>query len=148
MKIYTSALLSGMVFGLGLAISGMTDPANIQGFLDITRDWRPHLALVMGSALVVSGLFFQIVVPRLKAPLFAASFMMPLTSVVDQKLIIGAVLFGVGWGISGLCPGPAVAGLAYLEPKILGFIVAMALGFKVADWLSAQMVPKQSEQQV
>ena len=148
MKIYASALLSSMVFGLGLGISGMTDPANIQGFLDITRDWRPHLALVMGSALVVSGLFFQIVVPRLKAPLFAASFMMPLTSVVDQKLIIGAVLFGVGWGISGLCPGPAVAGLAYFEPKILGFIVAMALGFKVADWLSAQMVPKQSEQQV
>ena len=148
MKIHASALLSGMIFGLGLAISGMTDPENIQGFLDITRDWRPHLALVMGSALVVSGLFFQIVVPRLKAPLFAASFMMPLTSVVDQKLIIGAVLFGVGWGISGLCPGPAVAGLAYLEPKILGFIVAMALGFKVADWLSAQMVPKQSEQQV
>ncbi len=148
MKIYASALLSGMVFGLGLAISGMTDPANIQGFLDITRDWRPHLALVMGSALVVSTLFFQFVVPRLKGPLFTASFLLPLTSVVDQKLIIGAVLFGVGWGISGLCPGPAVAGLAYLEPKILGFIVAMALGFKVADWLSAQMVPKQSEQQV
>jgi uncharacterized membrane protein YedE/YeeE len=148
MKIYASALLSGMVFGLGLAISGMTDPANIQGFLDITRDWRPHLALVMGSALVVSGLFFQIVVPRLKGPLFAASFMMPLASAVDQKLIGGAALFGLGWGISGLCPGPAIAGLAYLEPKILGFIVAMALGFKVADWLSAQMVPKQSVQQV
>ena len=96
MKIYASAVLSGMVFGLGLAISGMTDPANIQGFLDITRDWRPHLALVMGSALVVSGLFFQIVVPRLKAPLFAASFMMPLASAVDQKLIGGAALFGLG----------------------------------------------------
>jgi uncharacterized membrane protein YedE/YeeE len=74
--------------------------------------------------------------------------MMPLASAVDQKLIGGAALFGLGWGISGLCPGPAIAGLAYLEPKILGFIVAMAMGFKVADWLSAQMVPKQSVQQV
>lgn len=148
MKIKASALLSGMVFGLGLAISGMTDPANIKGFLDITRDWRPHLALVMGSALVVSVFFFQLVFPRLKGPLFTESFLLPLTSVVDQKLIIGAGLFGVGWGISGLCPGPAVAGLAYLEPKIMGFMVAMALGFKAADWLSAQMTPRQREQEL
>ncbi len=144
MKIYLSALLSGIVFGLGLAISGMTDPANIQGFLDITRDWRPHLALVMGSALVVSTVFFQLAVPRLKGPMFAKAFMVPITSVIDQKLIIGAVLFGMGWGISGLCPGPALAGLGYLEPKVFGFLVVMALGFKAADWLSAQMDLKQS----
>jgi uncharacterized membrane protein YedE/YeeE len=97
------------------------------------------VALVMGAALAVTFPFFQWGLPRLKQPLAGGDFHLPLTKLIDKPLIIGALLFGAGWGLSGLCPGPALAGIAYLEPKVLGFIVTMIIGFKVADFVRPVM---------
>ena len=129
-------LLLGGLFGIGLVLAGMTDPAYIRGFLDVTGDWRPELAFVMASALVISALFFQLIQPKMARPLFAEGFSMPTASQIDGRLIGGAFLFGMGWAVSGYCPGPGVASLAYLEPKAFVFVGSMLVGFKLADWLA------------
>ena len=129
-------LLLGGLFGTGLVLAGMTDPTYIRGFLDVTGEWRPELAFVMASALVISSLFFQLIQPRMVKPLFAEGFSMPTASQIDGRLIGGAFLFGMGWAVSGYCPGPGIASLAYLEPKVFGFVAAMLVGFKLADWLA------------
>ena len=120
MMIYITALATGALFGAGLAVSGMTDPANIQGFLDITGAWRPHLALVMLAAIAVALPFFQWVLPRLSKPVYGAAFLSPLSTAIDSRLITGA---------------PAITGIAYLEPQIFGFLAAMLIGMKIADRL-------------
>ena len=130
------SLLLGGLFGIGLVLAGMTDPAYIRGFLDVSGEWRPELAFVMASALVISTLFFQLIQPRMVRPFFAEGFSMPTASQIDGRLIGGAFLFGMGWAVSGYCPGPGIASLAYLEPKVFGFVVAMLVGFKLADWLA------------
>ena len=130
------SLLLGGLFGIGLVLAGMTDPAYIRGFLDVSGEWRPELAFVMASALVISTLFFQLIQPRMVRPFFAEGFSMPTVSQIDGKLVGGAFLFGMGWAVSGYCPGPGIASLAYLEPKAFGFVAAMLVGFKLADWLA------------
>ena len=129
-------LMLGGLFGIGLVLAGMTDPAYIRGFLDVTGEWRPELAFVMASALVISAPFFQFIQPKMARPLFAEGFSMPTASQVDGWLIGGAFLIGMGWAVSGYCPVPGVASLAYLEPKAFGFVAAMLVGFKLADWLA------------
>ena len=108
------ALVSGVLFGLGLTLSGMSDPAKVQGFLNITGVWVPDLIFVMGGAVVVTMLLTPLVLKR-AAPLMADSFSLPLTAALDKRLIAGAILFGTGWGLSGYCPGPAVVSLLYLS---------------------------------
>ena len=130
------SLLLGCLFGIGLVLAGMTDPAYIRGFLDVTGYWRPELAFVMTTALLISVVFFQLIQPRMVKPLFAEGFSMPTASQIDGRLIGGAFLFGMGWAVSGYCPGPGIASLAYLEPKVFGFVAAMLVGFKLADWLA------------
>jgi len=130
------SLLLGGLFGIGLVLAGMTDPAYIRGFLDVTGEWRPELAFVMASALVISALFFQLIQPNMARPLLAEGFSLPTASQIDGRLIGGAFLFGMGWAVSGYCPGPGIASLAYLEPKPFGFVAAMLVGFKLADWLA------------
>ena len=130
------SLLLGGLFGIGLVFAGMTDPAYIRGFLDVTGDWRPELAFVMASALVISIVFFQLIQPKMTRPLLAEGFSMPTASRIDERLIGGAFLFGMGWAVSGYCPGPGIASLTYLEPKEFGFVAAMLVGFKLADWLA------------
>lgn len=130
------SLLLGGLFGIGLVLAGMTDPAYIRGFLDVTGEWRPELAFVMASALVISALFFQLIQPNMARPLLAEGFSLPTASQIDGRLIGGAFLFGMGWAVSGYCPGPGIASLAYLEPKAFGFVAAMLVGFKLADWLA------------
>ena len=122
-----AALVCGLIFGWGLLISGMVDPAKVIGFLDIFGAWDPSLAVVMATALAVSGVGFRIVAAR-ERPLLAAQRMWPTKSDVDAPLVIGATLFGVGWGLVGLCPGPAVENLATLSPRVIAFVVAMAFG--------------------
>jgi len=126
----------GATFGAGLVLSGMTDPAYIRGFLDVTGDWRPELAFVMAGALALSLPFFQLVQPKMTKPVFSSSFSLPTASAVDARLLIGAAIFGIGWTVSGYCPGPGVASFAYLEPKAFGFVAAMLVGFKIADWFA------------
>ena len=121
------ALICGLIFGWGLLISGMLQPTKVIGFLDIFGDWDASLAVVMAAALAVSGAGFRIVAVR-ERPLLASQRMWPTKSDIVAPLLIGAALFGVGWGLVGLCPGPALENLATLSPRVIAFVVAMAFG--------------------
>ena len=120
-------LVSGLIFGAGLTIGGMTDPARVRGFLDIFGNWDPTLAFVMGGALIVMVFAWRLQ-RRMKRPVFGESFSLPDRQDLEPRLIIGAVLFGVGWGIAGICPGPAVASLALVPAQVLPFLLAMIAG--------------------
>ena len=132
------ALIAGILFGLGLTLSGMSDPAKVLGFLDITGDWVPDLIFVMGGAVVVTLTFTPFVVTRAR-PLFADSFSLPTTQTLDMRLVSGAVLFGVGWGLSGYCPGPAVVSLLYGYESTIVFCLAMLAGMSIEGRVSARL---------
>ncbi len=121
------ALAAGLLFALGLGISGMTDPKRVLAFLDISGDWNPNLALVMAAGIAVVFPAHRLLLGR-KAPLFEGKFHWPTRSDIDRPLLIGAVMFGVGWGIGGFCPGPALVGIAGGQPGVLVFVAAMAVG--------------------
>ena len=131
-----AALVSGLVFGVGLAISGMTQPTKVLGFLDVlgfaTGRWDPTLAFVMIGALAVAAPGFLLTRRRAR-PLFATIAAWPSKREIDRPLLAGAVLFGIGWGLVGLCPGPAIANLATFSPRIVAFVVAMAVGMLALD---------------
>ncbi len=120
-------LLSGVIFGAGLALGGMTDPARVRGFLDLFGDWDPTLAFVMGGAVIVMAIAW-IVQKQLAHPVFAERFALPGTQDLNPKLIGGAALFGIGWAIAGLCPGPGIAALVIEPVSAAIFIVAMLAG--------------------
>lgn len=124
------ALLAGILFGAGLAISGMVNPAKVLAFLDIAGAWDPTLALVMAGALAVAVPGFRLALER-RTPWFADTFSVPTRSDIDVRLLAGAALFGVGWGLVGLCPGPALADLVTGRPDILAFVAAMLCGMIV-----------------
>lgn len=130
------ATIAGILFGAGLAIGGMTDPAKVIGFLDLAGRWDPSLAFVMGAAVCVTLPVFQLVIPGRVRPVLAAAFSMPTRRDVDRPLLVGAVLFGIGWGIAGLCPGPAIANLTTGRPEILAFVAAMIGGMWLRDRVS------------
>jgi len=134
MGMIVAALGSGLVFGLGLVISGMTQPSKVLGFLDVFGNWDPTLAIVMAGALVVVAPGFAFL-GRRDASILGATLQWPSRRTIDRPLIGGAVLFGIGWGLVGLCPGPALANLAGLSPKVFGFVVAMAVGARAQDVL-------------
>jgi len=127
MGMIIAALGSGLVFGLGLVISGMTQPSKVLGFLDVFGNWDPTLAIVMACALLVTAPGFALL-RRRDASILGGALDWPTRRTIDRSLIGGAALFGIGWGLVGLCPGPALANLAGLSPKIFGFVVAMAIG--------------------
>jgi uncharacterized membrane protein YedE/YeeE len=127
MKTLSLALLSGLLFGAGLACSGMGDPARVQAFLDLSGHWDPTLAFVMGGAMIPMALAW-IVQRRMPQPLACEAFDLPSTALLDRKLVLGASLFGAGWGIGGLCPGPAIADLAIAPLRAGIFVVAMLAG--------------------
>jgi uncharacterized membrane protein YedE/YeeE len=122
-----AALVCGLIFGWGLLISGMVEPTKVIGFLDIFGAWDPSLAVVMAAALGVSGVGFRLVAAR-QRPVLATQSSWPTRTDVDAPLVTGAILFGVGWGLVGLCPGPALENLATLSPRVIIFVVAMAGG--------------------
>lgn len=121
------ALVSGALFGLGLAVSGMANPARVIGFLDVAGDWDPTLAFVMGGAVLVTLIAFRFVLRRQK-PVLDKRFSVPDRTGVDGKLLGGAALFGVGWGLSGFCPGPAVVALTTGLPAVFAFFASMVAG--------------------
>jgi uncharacterized membrane protein YedE/YeeE len=129
-----AALFCGLLFGLGLAISGMTDTNRVLGFLDLAGNWQPALLWVMGAAVTVTLLGFRFVL-RQRRPLFAPDFYLPVTRRIDWKLVGGAVLFGIGWGIYGYCPGPAISALFYGSTDTYFFVAAMVCGM----WLAARL---------
>ncbi|MEZ5681513.1 MAG: DUF6691 family protein [Erythrobacter sp.] len=120
-------LLSGLLFGAGLALGGMTDPARVRGFLDIFGAWDPTLAFVMGAALAVMTVAWRFV-PRMRHPLFAEKFALPDRNDLTGRLVGGSMLFGLGWGIAGLCPGPGFAALAIAPLEAAVFTVSMVSG--------------------
>lgn len=129
-----SALLAGLLFGLGLTFSGMTDPSKVLGFLDLAGRWDPSLAFVMGGALLVGALAFPFALKRPKSVLGNA-ISLPTSTKIDRRLIIGGLTFGVGWGLAGFCPGPVLASLAYGGTKPAMFGVAMLVGMAVFEVL-------------
>lgn len=131
-----SALISGLLFGFGLAASGMTDTGKVIGFLDIFGSWDPDLVLVMGSAVITTFIGFKLVLGNRAQPLFASMFSIPTRSDIDSRLVIGAALFGIGWGLYGYCPGPALAAIIYLSPVTIGFIIFMVIGMKLGNLFS------------
>jgi uncharacterized membrane protein YedE/YeeE len=132
MKLNLAALISGIIFGLGLCVSEMINPTRVIGFLDLLGNWDATLLFVMIAALAVAGIGFPLVLKRAN-PLLADKFFVPERSDIDSRLIAGSVIFGIGWGLAGLCPGPAIAALASLSPSILMFVVAMAVGQWIAS---------------
>ncbi len=130
-----SALLVGVLFGLGLTISEMINPAKIIAFLDVAGSWDPSLLVVMASALAVSFVGYRIVLAR-RAPLFGAAFQLPTKTTIDRPLIVGSALFGVGWGLAGLCPGPAISAAALGKGEIYVFLIALIAGMLLKDGLA------------
>lgn len=122
--------VAGSLFGAGLAISGMADPQRVRGFLDLFGDWDPTLAFVMGGAIVPMALAWMIQ-RRMEKPVADEGFALPETRPLDRRLMTGAILFGIGWGISGLCPGPAIADLAIDPVPAAIFVAAMLAGMAV-----------------
>jgi uncharacterized protein len=127
-----ASLACGLLFGFGLLISGMTQPTIVLGFLDIFGRWNPQLAFVIAAALVVSGIGFSLI-GRQDQPVWASRHVWPTRTDVDRPLIVGSVLFGIGWGLVGLCPGPALVNLASLMPSVLAFVLAMGAGVIAKD---------------
>jgi uncharacterized protein len=128
------ALVSGILFGLGLAVSQMMNPAKVLNFLDVAGTWDPSLAFVMGGAVVVMAIAWQLQ-RRRSAPWFAPAFHVSVAKHVDRKLLLGAALFGIGWGLAGFCPGPAIAALTLGESGPLLFVLAMLAGMVLQQWL-------------
>jgi uncharacterized membrane protein YedE/YeeE len=133
----------GLLFGWGLLISGMTDPGKVIGFLDLTGSWDPSLALVMGGAIAV-GFFAFGTAKKRTSNFLGGALHLPTSSDIDKRLILGALLFGAGWGLAGFCPGPGIVSMAAGQPKAAVFVVAMLAGMLVFEWmdrLSRRTVP-------
>jgi uncharacterized membrane protein YedE/YeeE len=136
------AFALGCVFALGLVISGMSAPQNVLAFLDVTSGhWDPTLMFVMGPAIAVSALVVRVANKR-KRPVLAPKFVLPKKNGIDVRLVAGAALFGIGWGISGICPGPGVVGAATLQRPFLVFFVAVAAGMLVFRVLERALADK------
>ena len=135
----TLALLCGVLFGLGLAASGMTNTAKVIGFLDVFGAWDADLMFVMGSALITTAIGFALATQRTK-PWFSERFFLPTKTAITPRLVTGAALFGAGWGLFGYCPGPALAALVYGSSVTVVFVVMMVLGL----WLANRFVSEPS----
>ena len=121
------SLLSGIIFGVGLVVSEMTNPEKVIGFLSITHNWDASLIFVMGGAIIITAPFFYLLKNRNKS-LLGLNINLPQKKGLDKKFLIGSSLFGIGWGLVGLCPGPAISSIALFEPITLIFLIAMFLG--------------------
>ncbi|SDE81962.1 DUF6691 family protein [Limimaricola pyoseonensis] len=126
------ALISGLFFGLGLIVSGMSDPAKVLNFLDVFGTWDPSLAFVMGGAIAVTAPGFALITRRLPRPVFGGAFHLPTRNDLDPRLLSGAALFGLGWGLGGFCPGPALTALPMLATGTLVFVPFMLIGMWLA----------------
>jgi uncharacterized protein len=133
LTIFTS-LLAGLVFGLGLIVSGMANPAKVLGFLDLGGAWDPSLAFVMAGATAVAAIAFA-VARRRNSALLGDAMQLPATRDIDRRLVIGSLLFGIGWGVAGFCPGPGLVALGMGEVKALVFVAAMLAGMGIFEWL-------------
>lgn len=137
MKQILSAMIAGAIFGLGIALSGMGNPAKVQNFFDIFGTWDPSLAFVMGGALIVTFTGYRVLFSARSSPLFDTIFHVPTLREIDLKLIGGSAVFGIGWGISGFCPGGAIPAMGFAPWPTALFLAAMAAGMMIARALKA-----------
>ena len=128
------ALFSGSIFGLGLTISSMTNPDKVLGFLDLFNNWDPSLAFVMGGAIIITAPML-FVLTKNKNLILSKKLHLPTNKEIDKKLIIGSLIFGAGWGLVGLCPGPAISSLALLEVPSIIFVIFMFIGFYCSKFI-------------
>ena len=133
MKHGISEFLVGLLFGTGLILSGMTDPGKVLGFLDLFGVWDPSLALVMGGAILV-GVFAFALAKKRTTTFFGSVMKLPHSRDIDKPLVIGGLMFGTGWGLAGLCPGPAIVSLGSGQPKAAVFVLAMLMGMALFKW--------------
>ncbi len=138
---YLTALLSGLLFGIGLIISGMTDPAKVIGFLDITGIWNPSLAIVMGSAIPMTYLTFRYLEKR-KKTLLNSPLHFPGITHLNRELIIGSIIFGFGWALAGFCPGPAIVSLGAGRFELISFVITMMIGMQLTGSISKILIKK------
>lgn len=139
-----TALLIGLLFGIGLIVGGMSDPAKVLGFLDLAGNWDPSLAFVMGGAILVSAPAFWFAAKRERA-LLGAPMRLPTATRIDRRLVLGSLAFGAGWGLAGYCPGPVLASLATGGTKPLVFTIAMVAGmaiFELVEWARASRIAR------
>lgn len=141
------SLLAGFLFGAGMIISGMSDPTNVVAFLDVFGNWAPDLAFVMGGALMIFAPSYWLVIRNKKEPVCTDSFCLSNNNKVDTQLLIGAALFGIGWGIAGICPGPAIASIANGSYGVLGFVVTMLIGMFIGDNMLAKVGERETAHQ-
>jgi len=137
-----TALLAGLLFGIGLMVSGMANPAKVLGFLDLAGRWDPSLAFVMVGAIVIGSMAF-LLARRRQRSLLGLPMQLPGSTVITPRLVIGSALFGIGWGTAGFCPGPALVALGAGYPKAVGFVMAMVAGmlvFEVMERTRARVV--------
>lgn len=134
------SLLSGLVFGLGLIVSGMSNPAKVLGFLDLAGAWDPSLAMVMGGAIAIAMPAFWLA-RRRTGSLLGDPMQLPATRRIDRRLLLGSLAFGAGWGIAGFCPGPALVSLLAGQPKAWIFVLAMLAGMAVFEVLERRKTP-------
>ena len=134
MKKALSTFLVGFIFAMGLGISGMIRPSNVQGFLNIWGEWRPALIFVMIGAILVHSIAYPLIMRR-KSPLLDSKFYVPNRKDITPHLIVGAMLFGMGWGIGGFCPGPALVSLAGMQSSTLVFLISMFAGMFIFKWM-------------
>lgn len=130
-----TVFLAGLLFGAGVTVSGMVNPMKILNFMDFLGAWDPTLAFVMGAGLVATFIGYRLVLGRPR-PLYASAFQLPVSTAIDARLVGGAVLFGIGWGLSGFCPGPAVASLVFGYWQSFLFVAAMAVGMVAVRFIT------------
>jgi len=139
---HLTALIAGLLFGLGLSVSQMTNPQKVLNFLDVSGNWDPSLALVMAGALTVFGLGYRLLIVPTASPILATQYSLPIKKAIDKPLIVGAIIFGIGWGLAGLCPGPALANALTADIKILVFIIMMLIGMALSNPISKFIAKK------
>ncbi len=132
------AFIVGFIFALGLGLSGMTQPHIVRGFLDVTGSWDWRLMGVMVGAIAIHAVTFRLILKR-NSPLLDSKFHVPSKTVIDAKLVIGAMIFGIGWGWTGICPGPGIVGLASGHPEFYNFIGAMILGMIIFQYIDSKI---------
>ncbi len=137
MPLFTAAL-AGMIFGIGLLLSGMANPVKVLGFLDLAGRWDPSLAMVMGGAIAVGVVGFGIAKRRTHS-LLKLPMQLPTATVIDRRLLIGSAMFGIGWGLAGICPGPSLVTLAMGIPQAMAFVVAMLVGMQLSHTIQKRL---------